>query len=49
MPKIISYDKKIKHAIKINENERYDDFSSVEKFAYKIMKNNLSYLVRKKI
>jgi len=49
MPKIRSDDGKTKYTIKIDEDKKYDDFSLVEKFAYKIIKKDLPNSVRKKI
>lgn len=49
MPKIGSDDGKTKYTIKIDEDKKYDDFSLVEKFAYKIIKKDLPNSVRKEI
>ena len=49
MPKTRSDDGRTKYTIKIDEDKKYDDFSLVEKFAYKIIKNDLPNSVRKEI
>ena len=49
MPKTRSDDGRTKYTIKIDADKKYDDFSLVEKFAYKIIKNDLPNSVRKEI
>jgi hypothetical protein len=49
MPKVRSDDGRTKYTIKIDEDKKYNDFSIVEKFAYKIIKNDLPHSVRKEI
>lgn len=49
MPQLKSDDRKTMYTIKIGENKNYEQFTLMEKFAYKFIKNDIPESIRKKI
>ena len=49
MPTLKSDNRKTMYTIKIDENKKYEQFSLIEKFIYKLIKNDIPEPLRKKI